>query len=94
VTTATRTARCGCGRTVPSDTPGIAFLERRHAGSAWAKNTCAVCNYAPIAHDRFAGRLMDVVAAGRWPVGVEPHEFVEHPGADTDTFYDGCRGWD
>ena len=90
-----REARCLCGRVVASDTKGIAFLEDRGPGSAWAEKSCKHCRYHEEAHG--SGREEDiakgirprrnVVAEGHCP-GFEagPHEY--------DSYYCGCRGWD
>lgn len=92
--TDTRKARCYCGSTASSDNPALAFFEDRRPGSKWALERCRVCAYAPVAHERFAGRLMDTVAAGQWPKGVTPHEFAPSDGHEFDAYYCGCRGWD
>ncbi len=94
--TAERRARCayysGCGVEAASG-PRLAFFEA--LGPGRTDDECRVCHYKEIAHERFSGRLMDGVAAGRWPRGVVPHSFVARTeGHPYDRFYCGCRGWD
>lgn len=84
-----RMARCGCGRTAPSDSEGLAFFESRGPLSRSASQ-CAHCGFAAVAHETtnpVTGRP-GVVASGKCP-GYEPRGDV-----GTDTFYCGCRGWD
>lgn len=90
--TTTRQARCACGRTAPSDSPYLAFFEDRSAPKV---GECAHCGYTDIAHERFAGRLRDVVAAGTWPRGVTPHDFEQRvEGREFDSYYCGHGGWE
>lgn len=93
-----RQARCHCGKIVPSTGEGsgwttLPFFEYR--GPDPNADDCRHCFYKKIAHDRFDGKLNDVVSAGRWPKGVEPHVFeARTEGYEYDKFYCGCDGWD
>lgn len=82
-----RMAKCSCGKEVPS----TASLFGRTTAEQWAKDRCAVCCYAPIAHapetrsrPHMASKMID------------GHEFTPTPPdtRDYDTYYCGCRGWD
>ena len=81
-----RSARCTCGRTVPSSTD-LAFFEFRGEGSKAAKETCAKCHYNIVAHPPrnpkpYAGAPFE-------------HCVFEPKGAwEFDSYYCGCRGWD
>lgn len=53
------------------------------------------CGYTMLAHERFSGRLMDVVRSGHWPPHVPAHEYVAPTeGEPMDEYYCGCHGWD
>ena len=95
-----RSAKCMCGRTVPS-TWSLAFFEFQGPGSQWATEHCAVCGYSPQAHDPARPHMARVEKGGRTRYenfmerngGV--HEFTPRGGdAGHDRFYCGCRGWD
>jgi hypothetical protein len=91
----TRTARCYCGAERPSS-PSLAFFEFRGDGSDFAKH--CTCGYAECAHDpahmetlvhgRDGKRRPTVVESGRCD------GFTPRGGAEFDSFYCGCRGWD
>jgi len=86
--TDSRMAHCSYGQHAPAQSKeSLPFWEDRRPGSAWAKRNCGVCGYAPEAHT-------PEVAARPHLAGRTQHQFVEHPGKDTDTYYCGCYGWD
>jgi hypothetical protein len=75
---------CSYGGAEQDSSPDAAFFESHAAGSDWAKRTCAVCRYAPKAHESKREHLAAICG----------HKFVEHPGEDADRYYCGCYGWD
>lgn len=87
-----RMARCTCGKApVPSDTPGLAFVEFRGEGSKHATEICKHCRFNVSAHGPDApvwgdGRTA-VIAAGC--PGFEPTGPAEF-----DSYYCGHSGWD
>ena len=93
-----RTARCGCGKEMPSSSPGLAFFEFRGPGSPQAIHSCKHCGYHDVAHEaahmetlvhgRDGKRRPTVVEDGRCP------GFEARGDWGTDSFYCGCRGWD
>ena len=84
-----RIARCSyCKSERPSaDRERLAFFEYRGPGSNSAR--ICECGYAEIAHTQEVTESQrNVVSDGRCP-GYRPRGDV-----GTDTFYDGCKGWD
>ena len=75
-----REAQCtSCQAIVPSAF-NLAFFQYKGPGSQWGRETCKMCQFLKRAHE--TGRVTD-------------HEFVPQPeGAQYDSFYCGCRGWD
>ena len=95
-----RIAKCSCGNTRESS-PSLAFFEFQGEGSDWAMGHCAVCGYAPRAHDTNVAHMARIEKGGRTRYenfmekngGV--HEFRPRGGdRGYDTYYCGCRGWD
>ena len=82
-----RMAICSYGGAPVESSADIAFFESHAAGTPWAKRTCAVCRYAPQAHDPEVSKQEHLSK-------VRGHEFKEHPGEDMDRYYCGCYGWD
>lgn len=80
-----RMASCSCGKTVPSDSPHLAFFEYRGPGSRYDGGFCE-CGYAIVAHtkkqagERVSPRVCD--------------DFTPRALPETDSYYCGCRGWD
>lgn len=86
-TPAPRMARCTCGK-VRESSPSLDFFQARGPGTQ--EDTCAICRFAPIAHEWTTDR----VVAEPHPATVG-HEFTPMTeGYEFDTFYCGCRGWD
>ena len=82
-----RMMRCSYGGAKQESSPQAAFFESHASGSDWTKRTCAVCRYAPQAHE-------PTVAKKPHLNGKTQHTFIEHPGEDEDTYYCGCYGWE
>jgi hypothetical protein len=87
-----RTAKCGCGKSVPSTSHESLFgFEYRGPASSEATDIC-VCGYHKVAHDPEGVKnnvyKRTVVQDGKCS-GFRPRGPREH-----DTFYCGCRGWD
>lgn len=66
----------------------LAFFEYLGEGSRYTQDTCAVCGYSPIAHERAVELNEPHLARCRG------HEFTPAAGREIDRFYCGCRGWD
>lgn len=84
-TEAKRMAECYCGRTLPSDTLHLAFLQDRGPDSRPATLNCRHCGYHEVAHTSTVGSRHPTQSCP----GFEPHG--EYP---NDIFYCGCRGWE
>lgn len=107
--TSTRLAKCSyCRKTRPSS-PDLAFfmdksaVQDRCAFPVQVKGEPYLglpdhesrCGYTMLAHERFSGRLNDVVRSGHWPPNVPAHEYVAPTeGEAFDEYYCGCFGWD
>lgn len=82
-----RLARCGCGKTMPSDYEALAFFEYRGPGSRFGRRVCKTCRYADVAHEKKKAEKpghLKLVCDKFAPIG--EHQF--------DAYYCGHAGWD
>ena len=79
-----RLARCGCLRTVPSDT-ALAFFEFRGPGSVIGADSCKNCGYAKVAH------TTEVMERNK---ALKCCDFKARGSFEFDSYYCGHAGWD
>jgi 3,4-dihydroxy-2-butanone 4-phosphate synthase len=109
MTTETRQAKCSyCKKTRESSIDLAFFMDKSEVQDRCAfmvpvqgepflglPDTESRCGYTMLAHERFSGRLRDIVRPGIWPPNVPAHEYVEPTeGEPFDEYYCGCFGWD
>lgn len=83
-----RQAMCGGGvcKTVVPSSAALPFFEYKGPGSRYAEEICGTCGMHEVAH----GEINK--STGR--PGVTGHPFVANGGANLDSHYCGCSGWD
>ena len=90
-----RSARCSCGATRPSST-SLAFFEFRGEGSRTAREACAHCGYAQVAHT-YGGNFAPPSPSKNRNLCINfdpPRVFEPRGGQEFDVFYCGHAGWD